>query len=85
MSCLSDALSQTLSRNESARSRRDKLDKDLETYIRAADNHLDDLEAEARAKAAREGKEEAEIDPKDPLDFWCAQVGVICYLIHSFF
>ena len=56
---------------------REKLDKDIETFSRAADLHLVGLQAEAVAKAKKNGKNEAEIIAKDPLDFWFAQVGVI--------
>ena len=59
---------------------REKLDKDLETYSRAADSHLAVLQAEAAAEATRNGKTEAEILPKDPMEFWFAQVGDICYI-----
>ena len=83
LSCLSDGFSQTLVRNESERSIRDKIDKDLETYIRAADSHLAGLQAEAAEKAAND-KEEVEIVAKDPLDFWFAQVGVSCFISDLF-
>ena len=84
LGCLSDGLSQTLARNETKRNMREKLDKDLETYSRAADSHLAVLQAEAAAEAKRNGKTEAEIVPKDPMDFWFAQVSVICYIQNIF-
>ena len=84
LGCLSDGLSQTLARNETERNMREKLDKDLETYSRAADSHLAVLQAEAAAEAKRNGKTEAEIVPKDPMDFWFAQVSVICYIQNIF-
>ena len=85
LGCLSDGLTQTVSRNSSERSARDQLDRDLEAYIRAADSHFSGLQAEAAAKALAEGKEveEVEIVAKDPLDFWFAQVAVkfgLCYV-----
>ena len=82
LSCLSDGLSQALVRNESERNIRDKIDKDLEVYVRAADNHLAGLRAEAAAKAekAATDREEVEIVAKDPLEFWFAQVGVSCFI-----
>ena len=63
---------------------REMLDKDIETYSRAADSHLAVLQAEAASEAKRKGKTEAEIVAKDPLDFWFAQVGVICFIIYLF-
>ena len=77
LGCLSDGLSDTLARNDTERNMREKLDKDLETYSRAADSHLAVLQAEAAAEAMRNGKTEAEIIPKDPMEFWFAQVGDI--------
>ena len=61
---------------------RESLDKDLETYSRAAASHLAALRAEAASEAKKNGKTEAEIVAKDPLDFWFAQVGVICFVIN---
>lgn len=86
LSCLSDGFSQTLVRNESERNIRDKIDKDLEVYVRAADNHLAGLQAEAAAKAEKAANdgEEVEIVAKDPLDFWFAQVGVSCIISDLF-
>lgn len=77
LSSLNDGLSQTLARNESEGSLRDKLDQDIKTYIRAADLHLKGLKEEASAKAAATGIKKVELVAKDPLDFWFAQVGVI--------
>lgn len=74
---LSDGLTETLSQNQSEREARDKLDRDMETYIRSAKSHLEVLHAEAKQKAKKE-KKKVEIIPKDPLEFWFAQVNVIC-------
>ena len=84
LSSLSDGLSQTLASNVSEGSIRDKLDQDIQTYIRAADLHLKGLKAEACAKAAATGNNKVELVAKDPLDFWFAQVGVICILYDLF-
>jgi len=70
LSSLSDGLSQTLASNQSERNIRDKVDQDLQTYIRAADLHLNGLKGEAAAMA--KGKK-IELVAKDPLDFWFAQ------------
>ena len=69
---------QTRARSESDRSTRDKLERDIDTYIRAADLHLDELEEEQAAEAIAQGKqaEEVELVAKDPLHFWFAQVSV---------
>lgn len=56
---------------------RERLDKDIKTYSRAAATNLAVLQAEAASEAKKNGKTEAEIVAKDPLDFWFAQVGVI--------
>lgn len=95
LSCLSDSLSQTLVGNESERNIREKLDKDLQSYISAADSHLASLQDEARVEAEKKKKErqdrgeveveeEVEIAPKDPLDFWFAQVGASCFVSDLF-
>ena len=95
LSCLSDGLSQTLVRNESERNIREKLDKDLQTYLSAADSHLTSLQDEARVEADQRNKERkdrgeveveesVEIVPKDPLDFWFAQVCVSCFVSYLF-
>ena len=84
LSSLNGGLSQTLASNVSEGSIRDKLDQDIQTYIRAADLHLKGLKAEACAKAAATGNNKVELVAKDPLDFWFAQVGVICILYDLF-
>merc|ERR1719154_433466 len=78
LSSLSDGLSQTLASNQSDRNIRDKVDQDLQTYIRAADLHLNGLKGEAAAMA--KGKSKVELVAKDPLDFWFAQESSMNYL-----
>ena len=77
LSSLSDGLSQTLASNQLERNIRNKVDQDLQTYIRAADLHLNSLKAEAAAMA--KGKSKVELIAKDPLNFWFAQVSVIVF------
>lgn len=77
LSCLSKDLTQNLTQSELKRDVQDKLDRDIEAYIRSTDSHCVMLKAKAGAKAAKKGAAEAELDAKDPLDFWFAQVGFI--------
>ena len=82
LDCLSDGLPEVTAENESGMGVRDLLDKDLATYIRGANSHMATLQAEAKARAKKDkkarkdkdGKIKLEVIPKDPLDFWFAQV-----------
>ena len=82
LDCLSDGLPEVTAENESGREVRDLLDRDLGTYIRGANSHMAILQAEAKARAKKDkegrkdkdGKIKLEVIPKDPLDFWFAQV-----------
>ena len=78
LSCLSETLTQTLNQCESGRDVRDKLDRDIDVYIRSADSHCAKLKAKAEADARMHGKCEAEMVAEDPLDFWINQVMNIC-------
>ena len=82
LDCLSDGLPEVTAENESGMGVRDLLDKDLATYIRGANSHMATLQAEAKARAKKDkkarkdkdGKVKLEVIPKDPMDFWFAQV-----------
>ena len=82
LDCLSDGLPEVTAENESGREVRDLLDRDLGTYNRDADSHMAVLQAEAKAKAkkdkkakkGKDGKIKVKVIPKDPLEFWFAQV-----------
>ena len=73
LDCLRDGLTQSLSQNQSEREALDKLDQDLDTYMRNAKSHIEVLHAEAKKKAKKE-KKKVEMIAKDPLEFWFAQV-----------
>ena len=80
LSCLREGLTKNLTQSESQRDARDKLDRDIEAYTRSADSHCTMLKAKAEAEAAKKGEAEAELDTKDPLDFWFVQVSNNCFI-----
>ena len=81
LDCLNDGLPEVTAET-AGREVRDLLDTDLGTYVRSADSHMATLQAEAKARAkkdkvtkkGKDGKFKVEVIPKDPLDFWLAQV-----------
>ena len=78
LSCLSESLTQTLNQTESVRDVREKLDRDIDVYIRSANSHCAKMKAKAEEEARINGKFEAEVVAEDPLNFWINQVRNIC-------